>query len=144
MDCEEIDYDTSQLNKLTNEFTMENDTRLSQNISNDYPPYYPETFKMCEIDNIICTDLNLNDSDFNKITENLFGSILYEFDILENEKFAKKKGYITTENGERSIIISDCGGFHVSCKKVLEEKIAQYKQAIQETEKALYLFENIK
>lgn len=118
---------------------MKNDKRSSGNESNDYPPYYHETFKVLEADSITRIV-------FNKATKNVseLGSILYEFDILKNKKLSKEKGYIvTTESGERSIVVTDCGGFHISCKKVLEEKVAEYRQLIQETEKALYLFENI-
>lgn len=67
-----------------------------------------------------------------------FGKILFEFIILHSGWESDEKGYIIeTETGKREIILSSHGVFYIASVTELMDKIAEYRQVISETEKAL-------
>jgi hypothetical protein len=73
-----------------------------------------------------------------KIEKNL-GKIVAKFKILHHEWEMDGYGYIIDDQGEKQLVISDHGVIRIVDKEHLNELIKNYKEIIQETEKALSL-----
>ena len=73
-----------------------------------------------------------------KIEKNL-GKIVAKFKILHHEWEMDVYGYIIDNQGENQLVISDHGAIRIVDKEHLNELIKNYKEVIQETEKALSL-----
>lgn len=73
-----------------------------------------------------------------KIEKNL-GKIVAKFKILHHEWEMDGYGYIIYDQGEKQLVISDHGTIRIVDKEHLNELIKNYKEVIQETEKALSL-----
>ena len=73
-----------------------------------------------------------------KIEKNL-GKIVAKFKILHHEWEMDGYGYIIDNQGEKQLVISDHGAIRIADKEHLNELIKNYKEIIQETERALFL-----
>lgn len=73
-----------------------------------------------------------------KIEKNL-GKIVAKFKILHHEWEMDGYGYIIDSQGEKQLVISDHGTVRIVDKEHLNELIKNYKEVIQETERALFL-----
>jgi len=73
-----------------------------------------------------------------KIEKNL-GKIVAKFKILHHEWEMDGYGYIIDNQGEKQLVISDHGAIRIVDKEHLNELIKNYKEIIQETERALFL-----
>lgn len=73
-----------------------------------------------------------------KIEKNL-GKIVSKFKILHHEWEMDGYGYIIDDRGEKRLAISDHGAIRIADKEYLNELIKNYKEVIQETERALFL-----
>ena len=73
-----------------------------------------------------------------KIEKNL-GKIVAKFKILHHEWEMDGYGYIIDNQGEKQLAISDHGAIRIVDKEHLNELIKNYKEVIQETERALFL-----
>lgn len=73
-----------------------------------------------------------------KIEKNL-GKIVAKFKILHHEWEMDGYGYIIDNQGEKQLAISDHGAIRIVDKEYLNGLIKNYKEIIQETERALFL-----
>ena len=73
-----------------------------------------------------------------KIEKNL-GKIVAKFKILHHEWEMDGYGYIIDNQGENQLVISDHGAIRIVDKEHLNELIKNYKEIIQETERAMFL-----
>jgi hypothetical protein len=73
-----------------------------------------------------------------KIEKNL-GKIVAKFKILHHEWGMDGYGYIIDDQGEKQLAISDHGAIRIVGKEYLNELIKNYKEVVQETERALFL-----
>ena len=73
-----------------------------------------------------------------KIEKNL-GKIVTKFKILHHEWEMDGYGYIIDDQGEKQLVISDHGTIRIADKEHLNELIKNYKEVIQETQRALFL-----
>ncbi len=82
---------------------------------------------------------NLGPSFLKKRIEKKYGKIVFEFPVLHRQWESDSFGFIVeTEKGKR-IVLTDHGKEYLATAKELEDKIAEYQQITQQTQKALYL-----
>jgi hypothetical protein len=73
-----------------------------------------------------------------KVEQN-FGNIICKFPILHHEWELDGYGYIVEKDGKRSVILSDHNKCYTASIEDLNIKISDYRSAIQETERAIFL-----
>ena len=73
------------------------------------------------------------------IIENAFGKIVSKFRILNHEWEMDGYGYIVNDGTSNKLVVTNHNKPMVANKDYLHTKIKEYKETIQETERALFL-----
>ena len=71
--------------------------------------------------------------------EQLFGNVICKFPILHHEWECDGYGYIVEKENKRNLILTDHNKPHIASIEELRLKISDYRSAIQETERAIFL-----
>ena len=71
--------------------------------------------------------------------ENEYGKIISRFPVLHHNWECDGFGYIVEKEGKRNVILSDHGKSYIASVEELQIKISDYRSAIQETERAIFL-----
>jgi hypothetical protein len=85
-------------------------------------------------------DLTYSDSIEKKIEKD-FGKIISKFKILNHEWEMDGYGYVIYNGYFRDLVITDHGKVKIVDKDYLHNKVSEYKETIQETQRALSLIE---
>lgn len=85
-------------------------------------------------------DLTYSDSIEKKIEKD-FGKIISKFKILNHEWEMDGYGYVIYNGYFRDLVITDHGKVKIVDKDYLHSKVSEYKETIQETQRALSLIE---
>jgi len=135
---QEINFTTSytDVNKFNFKEAMENITTVTNFTLDDYEfmeggVKYPEIVGSWD-------DAKPVSGIESKIEKNL-GKIVTKFKILHHEWEMDGYGYIIDDQGEKQLVISDHGAIRIVDKEHLNELIKNYKEIIQETERAMFL-----
>ena len=135
---QEINFTTSytDVNKFNFKEAMENITTVTNFTLDDYEfmeasVKYPEIVGSWD-------DVKPKSGIESKIEKNL-GKIVAKFKILHHEWEMDGYGYIIDNQGEKQLVISDHGAIRIVDKEHLNELIKNYKEIIQETERAMFL-----
>lgn len=71
--------------------------------------------------------------------QNEYGTIICKFTILHHNWECDGFGYVVEKDGKRNIILTNHNKPYIATIEELRIKISDYKSAIQETERAIFL-----
>lgn len=71
--------------------------------------------------------------------EDLFGKIVCKFPIFHHNWECDGTGFVVEKDGKRNLVLTDHNKPYIASAEDLHIKISDYKYAIQETERALFL-----
>ena len=87
---------------------------------------------------------NLGSSTLRKKIEKKYGKIIFEFPILQHQWASDGLGFVVETEEGKQIVLTNHEKEYLASSRELEDKIAEYQQTIQQTQKALCLVNYLK